>query len=119
MILTAEIVARLLEIALIVWLATLGGFVFYAVLLRGRALRRMLTGPGGRIAPERVGTFFIILVVAGYYGLTAASTGLVYDAGTDSYWMPDIPESLLILLVGGKSVFLAGKFARPANRRAP
>lgn len=114
--LTAEDVAGLLEIALIAWLVVLAGFVFYAVLVRGRALSRMLYDDHGRVVPERVSTLFIILVVAGYYILTATSAELIFDEATNSYWMPDIPESLLILLTGGHSVFLAGKMARPNDR---
>ena len=114
--LTAEDVAWILQIALITWLSVLAGFVFYAVLLRGRGLVEMLTDDSNRrIAPERVTELFIILLVAGYYLLNGTTPDPIYDEATKtySYWMPDIPESLLVLLAGGKSVFLAGQLARP------
>lgn len=115
--LTAQNVATLFQAALVVWLVALAAVVFYNVLLCGRALTQMLCDESGRFAPERVGTFFIILVVAGYYVLSAGSADLILDEATGTYWMPDIPQSLLILLAGGKSVYLAGKIARPNNRR--
>jgi len=111
--LTAQDVAKILEIALICWLVVLAAFVFYAVLLRGRKLVELLTDDNNRyIAPERVTELFIILMVAGYYLLNGGSADIIFDEATNSYWMPDIPQSLLVLLAGGKSVFLAGKMAR-------
>jgi len=114
MTLTAQDVAQMLQFALVAWLIAIAGYVMYAVLLHGRALRQMLLGENGsrRIAPERVATLGIILMVAGYYVMTGLNADTLYDAATDSYWMPDIPQSLLILLAGGKSIFFAGKLAR-------
>ena len=75
--LTAEDVAWILQIALIAWLSALAGFVFYAVLLRGRGLVEMLTDDSNRrIAPERVTELFIILLIAGYYVLNGGSADI-------------------------------------------
>ena len=114
--LTAETAAAVLRVGIIAWLGIMAVVVFYQVLIKDHAFREMLTGQRfgrGAISPERLGEFGIVVMVAGYYILT--SDGAVQNAETGAYWMPDIPESLLIILAGGKSMFLAGKIARRPN----
>lgn len=112
MILTAQDVAQMLQFGLIAWLSAMAAYVLYAVVLRSGAFHEMLMDDTRRMVPERIATLFITLIVAGYFVLNGLNGDQIYDAASDSYWMPDIPESLLALLVGGKSIFIAGKLTR-------
>ena len=112
--LTPENIANLLQYALVAWIALLAGFAFYAILVKSRAFEEMMTGTSGAFDPERVGAIFVVLLVAGYYVLTALNTPPEQDA-LGAYWMPDIPESLLIVLAGSKSLYIAGKIARKSH----
>ena len=112
--LTAADVATVLRYGVILWLALMCGAVLYRVLVRGAGLSDLLTGSGTRRRnePQRIVEFFVTLLVAGYVLFIIGGQGAIYDAETKEYWIPEIPDTLLALLAGGKSIFLAGKMAQ-------
>jgi hypothetical protein len=106
--------------------AILGQFFLYWFLILVAAIAvRMLrndintagllksTGSGD-VDPERLNLLVVTLAGAGYYFLHTMQTPLadLYDAGTDLYVMPDIPEELLVIFAGSQGLFLSGKYYR-------
>jgi hypothetical protein len=79
-------------------------------ILRGDIpLAGLLSTTGSGVDPERVQTLLVIgFVFAGYLTQFAAST--------DPKALPEVPESLLVLLAGSNGIYLSGKVARTVNR---
>ena len=101
---------------LIAWLGLL------AMLLSVRILRGDISAAGflvGRlqargapVEPERVVAMVAFPMVLGLYALTALHADMSVIGPTGRPVMPDVPEFLLTLLMGGNSLYLAGKIAR-------
>lgn len=105
-----------LATGLIVWMAAIIALVALKMLTGKIPLRGLLSAvPGGAIDPTRVQSASVFLIVIGGYalnGLNAVSTGAP---------MPDVPESLLVLLAGSSGIYLSGKVitAQPPHSGPP
>lgn len=98
---------------MIIWISILAVYVFFTILSNDLSMGGLIQGAGdGKIIPERVASLAITLAVAGYYIITALGAELIPDPGTGLVSMPDIPEGLLALFVGGKTLYISGKIAR-------
>lgn len=108
-----HLVVPMLKTGLLIWLALL-----FAIVI-GRILKGDLNTAGllrhGRsdpnVAPERV------LLTAGFPAviLSYVFLGLHVDVHTLHPALPDVPDSLLMLLTGSNGLYLAGKIARSAK----
>ncbi|GEM_PF-6769476 len=111
--LTAEFISLVFGLTMVAWLAILAGFVSYKFLTGHLSMTGLLQKEGGSaLVPERVTALATTLFVAGAYILIVLNTGLIEDPVTDVKSMPDMPEALLALLVGGKAVYVTGKISR-------
>lgn len=111
--LSSEIVSQLFGIGMIVWISILAAYVFYVILSNEIPMGGLIHAAGdGKVIPERVASLAITLAVAGYYIITALGAELIPDPNTGLVSMPDIPEGLLALFVGGKTLYISGKIAR-------
>lgn len=104
----------LIQYAVLPWL-----LLFFAVvaiqILRGDINTKGLlrTGSESRdIDPERVAILGTTLFAAGSYLVSALHQGAVYIEASHTYQMPDIPNSLLVVLGGSNGVYLGGKIMR-------
>lgn len=113
MTLSAEMVSHLFGIGMIAWISILAGYVFFAIVSNEIPMGGLIRAAGdGELIPERVASLAITLVVAGFYIITALDADLAPDPNTGLVSMPDIPDGLLALLVGGKTLYISGKIAR-------
>jgi len=106
---TIEFVTRLLATGLIVWMVLL-----FALLARS-AMRGDVHGhgllshrPGDQLAPElalQIAVFPVVLLI---YVMDALHT----DVTGPNPSLPDIPQSLLVVLTGSNSLSIAGRIAR-------
>jgi hypothetical protein len=112
----AEMIASIIRYAILPWL-----FLLFAVvllkMLRGdiNTAGLLRTRPGGRIDPERVATMAATLFAIGAYALTVLHTGATFDPETQRFYMPDVPESILVIFGGANGVYLSGKLLRTRN----
>ena len=63
----------------------------------------------GGMAPERLQLLAIVLLIAAWYVWSAIT---MMSAGKTPTAMPDVPEWVLVTLLGSKSIFLGGKGVR-------
>jgi hypothetical protein len=105
--------ARLLAIGLLTW------FGLLALLIVVRMLRGDIGVTGflkdrkaaRGIAQERVVSMVVFPFVIAMYAIEALNADLALDAGGRPM-MPDVPDYLLTLMVGGNGLYLAGKILR-------
>ena len=98
---------------MLAWLVALAAVVFGKVFLGSDRVMGFLIAPSGigkrsPANPERVALFAIFLGAAGLYfiaGLNELATGPVTS-------LPEVPEMLVEVLVGGNSIYLSGKLLR-------
>lgn len=117
MTLSAETISQLFGIGMIIWLSILAAYILFVIISNKIPMGGLIqTAEDGAVKqkfiPERVASLVITLAVAGFYIITAFDAELTPDPSTNLVSMPDIPEGLLALLVGGKTLFIAGKIAR-------
>lgn len=102
--------AQLLGTGLIVWLALL--FMLIAVrMLRGDIRCGGFLAPSStarEMAPERVVSTVVFPFVIMMYAIQALGA----DVSGATPRLPDVPDYLMSLLVGGNSLYLAGKIMR-------
>jgi hypothetical protein len=100
--------ARLLEVALIAWLAAIAAIVGYRLLTGGITTDGLLSTRGGGVDPERVQMLMGAIAGAIYYANDSLSL-----LGTENIrHLPD-PSTLVLSLLGGSQLlYLGGKFAR-------
>ena len=101
-----HVVAQAFGWCLLAWIGALALAIAFRILRGDIALYGLLSAGGQRFDPERVQSFAVFIFVIGGYLLHA-----LYTPGQHNT-LPDIPESLLVLLAGSNGVFLAGKIAR-------
>ncbi len=103
-----------LQFGLGIWLALLFLLLAVRMLGGGLGLRGLLTTAspaGGRaINPERVVVLVTALSIIGAYALKALDTDVT--ANVEHPQLPDIPASLLTVLTGSNTLYLAGKIMR-------
>ncbi len=105
-----QTVIRLFEIILLGWFAALAVLVAVRILRGDIAVAGFLThsDPNEPVAPERVlamAAFPTIVIGYAVYALHA-------DVSGPNPMLPDVPDSVVTLLTGSNSVYLAGKIAR-------
>lgn len=105
-----------LENVLFVWVLV-GVFAAFVVVVAARLLgpngtfKGLLASPGGANAdPERLQLLLTVLFGAGAYVYVVLQAVAAADAPLTA--LPDIPDWLLPILVGSKSLYLAGKVVR-------
>ncbi len=64
------------------------------------------------VEPERVAAMVAFPMVLGMYAFTALHADMSVIGPTGRPVMPDVPEFLLTLLMGGNGLYLAGKLVR-------
>jgi hypothetical protein len=90
---------------LLAWLAALALIIAYRILRGDISLQGILTTADGSVDPERVQTLLVSFFVLGTLIIEAPSSA---SRGS----LPNVPESLLVLLAGSNSLYLGGKIAR-------
>lgn len=101
---------EILQTGLLVWFFGLVALIVF-MMFRGRIrLRGLLLGSAddGGISPERLLAVVVAPFVLGAYALDALSSGAVYNEA-NVLSLPDVPETLLVLLGGSNGLYLAGK----------
>ena len=98
---------RVLEIALIAWLAAIAAIVGYRLLTGTIATTGLLTTQGHSVDPERVQ--MLLGVIAGAVTYANESLALL---GTGATQLPAPSETVLTLLGGSQLLYLGGKTAR-------
>lgn len=103
-----QLLAEIVKFALIGWLGVLALVLAVRILRGDIPLTGMLSTSGRRIDPERVQSLLVIgFVFAAYITQFAASTELRA--------LPEVPDSLLVLLAGSNGIYLSGKVARTVS----
>ena len=105
-----ELFTKLLAGGLLVWFASLAALIMVRVLRRDIRVEGMIaTGADrvGQVDPERAVAMAVFPFVIGYYVIEALHADMSVRAS-----LPDIPQSLLVVLTGSNSLYLAGKIAR-------
>ncbi|MEJ8572170.1 hypothetical protein [Microbaculum marinum] len=98
---------ELIQACLIAWMAALAAVVAMKLFSGRISLNGILAAtPNGGFDPTRVQSALIFLFIIGGYALQ----GL--DAVATRGPMPEIPETLLVLLTGSNGVYLTGKIVR-------
>jgi len=105
--------APILTVFMLAWLSALAAVVLGKVLLGSdRAMGLLVTQSGTKkrppANPERVALFTVFLGAAGLYfieGVNAVAAGPVTS-------LPEVPQMLVELLVGGNALYLSGKLIR-------
>lgn len=98
----------------IAWFAALLLIIVLNILQGRMSVVGILSGDGQRIHPERVQALAVFLIVISAYlleGLAAIEDMPVQVAKGLDPKMPDISETLLVLLTGSNGLYLAGKIA--------
>ncbi len=114
-----ETAAAVLKSGLIVWLFLLIGVVLLKALtgeIRLNGLFREQGSPGNAqdtpaYLPSRVQSLIAFLLIIGGYALLVLDSGPVMNAENKPS-LPDVPESLLAVLVGSNGLYLAGKLVK-------
>lgn len=110
-----ESIKDILAFGLIAWLASIAAWTGYLLVSGKIRLLELLTKDCDEhsiVCPERVASLMATLFVAGYLISLCGSLDITPDPETKLITMPDIPESLLVLLATSKSFYLTGKFIR-------
>ncbi len=109
----ADATASIIRYAILPWLFLLFAVVLLKI-LRGdiNTAGLLRSRPGGPVELERVTILAASLFGIGAYALDALHGGALHDLKTNTYRMPDAPESLLVLLGGANGLYLAGKLMR-------
>ncbi len=106
-----EIIVRLLATGLLVWFAVLAALIAVRILRRDIEVSGMLAqskSDDAPVLPERVLAMAAFpTIVIGYVTLA-----LHADVSGAMPMLPDIPDSVVSLLTGSNSIYLAGKIAR-------
>ncbi len=108
--------ADLLQFGLLGWFAIMLGTLVVRGLRGDMRLAGVLTHQDGHaIDPERVQSLAVFAFVIGAYaleGMEAFHAMALPVKGAPPARMPDISDTLLVLLTGSNGVYLAGKIAR-------
>lgn len=113
----ADWAVDLLQYGLIAWFGVLLGVICLRMLQGRMRLSGMLADHvGGGIDVERVQAMAVFGFVVGAYLLEGVT--LLEQPGKPVS-MPDISETLLVLLTGSNGVYLAGKIAGHRQERTP
>ncbi len=101
------LLARVVEYALAGWLGLLALVIAIRILRGDIPLNGLLsTTDAGGINPERIQSLLVVGFVFGAYLME------FFGAGSSTRSLPDVPESLLVLLAGSNGLYLSGKIAR-------
>ncbi len=110
---TPSTVASIVQYAVLPWL-----FLLFAVVLL-KLLRQEINTTGllrsrlgDPVDPERVTILATSLFAIGAYALEVLNTGVVPGSKSGVHAMPDVPQSLLVLLGGANGLYLTGKLMR-------
>jgi len=97
--------AQIFGYCLLAWLFALAAIIALRMLSGKIPVQGLLTTAGGAADPERVQTLFVTAFVIG---------ALIIDlpGSVERRSLPEIPQSLLLLLAGSNSLYLGGKIAR-------
>ena len=97
--------AQIFGYCLLAWLFALAAIIALRMLRWKDSGSGLLTTAGGAADPERVQTLFVTAFVIG---------ALIIDlpGSVERRSLPEIPQSLLLLLAGSNSLYLGGKIAR-------
>jgi len=106
--------AQFLQAGLVVWLVLLSMLIAVRA-LRGdiRCVGFLASAPNSQsqIAPERVVSIVVFPFVITMYVLQALGADLTVATGGRPT-LPEVPDYLMSLLVGGNGLYLAGKIMR-------
>jgi hypothetical protein len=105
-----ELATKLLAGGLIVWFALLAALIMVRVLRRDIRVEGMLATRAeriGQVDPERAVAMAVFPFVIAYYVIEGLNADMSVRAS-----LPDIPQTLLVVLTGSNSLYLAGKIAR-------
>ena len=103
--------AQVLGTGLVVWMALLCMLIIVRMLrgdIRCDGFLAATRATDAGIAPERVVSTVVFPFVIVFYAIQALSTDLTVAPPR----LPDVPDYLLSLLVGGNGLYLAGKIMR-------
>ncbi len=100
------LLAKAVEFALITWLVLLALVIALGILRGDIPLNGLLSTGGSGIDPERVQSLAVVAIVFGGYLME------VVGAPSGARTLPEVPESLLLLLAGSNGLYLSGKVAR-------
>jgi hypothetical protein len=104
-------VMGLVENGLLLWLGLLAAFVLRGILTGAINTSGLLSDERrGDIAPQRVALLLATLSYAAFYVTTALR------ASPNSGGLPDVPDSVLTVLLGTNGLYLTGKIAGIKNR---
>jgi ABC-type amino acid transport system permease subunit len=107
------IITNLLAAGLVAWLGLVALLIAVRVSrgdIRVAGFLADTTGAEIRVAPERVVALVAFPLVLLMYATNALNAELTVVGGRPV--MPDVPEYLLMLLIGGNGLYLTGKIAR-------
>lgn len=111
-----DLLAQMFAAGLLLWFGLLVLLIVMRILrgeLEAEGLLIHSPGPRAPIAPERAVVMTVFPFALAAYVYLALSNDIPVIDGRLS--LPDVPESLLALLTGGNSLYLAGKIARGAR----
>ncbi len=103
-------IGQWLGIGLLAWFGLLGLLIALRLLNRTIWPIGILTDDGVTVVPERLASLAIFVSVIGGYAFYGLTTDLPIVDGRPS--LPEIPQSIIALLTGGNTLYLAGKIAR-------
>ena len=110
---TASLVAYVLKAGLIIWLALLMAIVLGRVLRGTISLRGILSEDAAKAGDETSAPRAIAMLVFPLVIMILVLSALNFDPTDIASGMrpsfPEIPDNLVILLIGGNGVYLAGK----------
>ena len=104
-------IAKVFEAGLLGWMALLALLIALRILRGDIRVDGLLlnNGDDATVAPERALTMAIFPVVIVSYAYTALNMNVDVPGPVR---LPDVPDSLLNLLLGSNGLYLAGKIAR-------
>jgi hypothetical protein len=106
-----DMIVKLFSTGLLVWFALLAALIAVRILRRDIDVAGFLAqsaAPDSPVLPERVVTVAMFPTIVIGYALLA----LHADVSGATPHLPDIPDSVVVLLAASNSLYLAGKIAR-------
>jgi hypothetical protein len=102
--------AKLLATGLLVWFGSLALLITLRMLRGDIRVSGLLTHDGKQMDPERVIAALVFPFVIAMYAVEALNADVTATTGRPR--LPDVPDYLLTLFVGGNGLYLAGKILR-------
>jgi len=118
-----ERLAGLIEYGLMIWLIALVALILFRLVTRPSQFAGLIAGDmnaSGKhgIAPDRLQLLAVFLfALAGFAMSTLGAKALPLDPATHRPIMPEVPQSLLVMLGASHTIYLSGKLGRKMTRK--